>query len=231
PKPFRPDPSIEAIAADEPVAQSGFPPLPDRLDLPVSLSWGAGGAGGGGGYGGMGGGGMGMGGGMAGGGASAMSAGGPTGVHEHYVHYDAGAFIPPQAHGGGGGGGGMQQQQQRSPGYYKCQTPEQFSSNAGGPAQGPVAGQAAMNGIRALGKEPKLDAKADSVGSPDAPTPVVVNQATTQDLSLPEDEFQFKRPPKQNSLGRNFSRMGNQMTNRAFQMPKQMMSRMSSMHF
>src|SRR5271168_1063433 len=36
PAPHRPDVSIEPIASDEPIPQAGFPPLPDRLDLPIS---------------------------------------------------------------------------------------------------------------------------------------------------------------------------------------------------
>jgi hypothetical protein len=32
------DPSTDAFAADEPISSPGFPPLPDRLDLPVSTA-------------------------------------------------------------------------------------------------------------------------------------------------------------------------------------------------
>ncbi len=41
PKPRKPDPSIEPIAADEPVPPAGFPVLPERLELPIAMgSWG-----------------------------------------------------------------------------------------------------------------------------------------------------------------------------------------------
>ncbi|MFX6007100.1 hypothetical protein ABTF07_21220, partial [Acinetobacter baumannii] len=39
PRQPKPDVSLEASAADEPVVQPGFPPLPDRLDLPVITGW------------------------------------------------------------------------------------------------------------------------------------------------------------------------------------------------
>lgn len=35
----RVDPSLQPIAADEPLPTQGFPPLPDRLDLPTNSSW------------------------------------------------------------------------------------------------------------------------------------------------------------------------------------------------
>src|SRR5262249_62414917 len=54
PAPRKPDPTVEPIAADEPIPPAGFPPVPDRLGLPVGgkSSWtggGGGGVGGGGG--------------------------------------------------------------------------------------------------------------------------------------------------------------------------------------
>lgn len=102
PPPPGPDVSIEPIAAEEPIPAPGFPPLPLSLDLPVQMGvqsisgrgkWSDGGGGGSGGGGGRG-------------------PGGPTGMHEHYAHYDAGAFAPKknntgmQGGGSGGGGGG-----------------------------------------------------------------------------------------------------------------------------
>lgn len=222
PRPFRPDPSIEPIAADEPVSPQGFPPLPDRLDLPVALNWTSGGAGGGGGGGGYGGGGAGYGAGGGGGPAGPTDAAGqhidsgPQGMHQHYQHYNPGAFMPPQAQ-------ATAAPQQRS-GYYKCTTPEQFSS--GGPAAAAAAPDANMQALRGLGKEPKLSDRNDQQqAAPEAPQAVVVNQATTQDLSLPEDEFQQKSPPSRNS-GSNVMRRVNQMViQRGLSAGQQMMSR------
>jgi hypothetical protein len=193
PRPFRPDPSIEPIAADEPVSPQGFPPLPDRLDLPVALNWTSGGAGGGGGYGG-GGGGYGAGGGGGGMSGPTDAAGqhidsAPQGMHQHYQHYNPGAFMPPQEHAAAA-------PQQRS-GYYKCTTPEQFSS--GGPAA--------------------------AAAPPDAPQAVVVGQATTQDLSLPEDEFQQKSPPSRNSGSNVMKRVNQMVIQRGLGMGQQMMMR------
>jgi len=227
PRPFRPDPSIEPIAADEPVSPQGFPPLPDRLDLPVALSWTSGGPGGGGAGGGYGGG---YGGGSGGGGGSRVigptDASGqlidssPQGMHQHYQHYSPGAFMPPQAH----------QSAPAAPpqhsGYYKCTTPEQFSS--GGAPAGAAAAPADpnMQALRGLGKEPKLSDRNDQQqAAPEAPQAVVVGQATTQDLSLPEDEFQQKSPPSRNSGSNVLKRVGQMTMQRGMSMGQMMMSR------
>jgi hypothetical protein len=205
PRPYRPDPSIEAIAADEPITPAGFPPLPDRLELPVTLGWsGSGGGrgyGGGGGYGGSGGG-AGGGGGMGSAQAPGMSGGAGSvnqGMHQHYQHLQAGAYAPPRDNSGGG------QQEHHSSGYYKVGTPQQFAgaSSAGASDDGsPKYSGASQKDIDALGKEPRLNGKNDTATAPDAPTPVVVNQATTQDLSLPEDEFSEKQETKKNGAGK-----------------------------
>ncbi|MBX9689043.1 MAG: hypothetical protein K2X27_20205 [Candidatus Obscuribacterales bacterium] len=100
PPPPGPDVSIEPIACEEPVPPPGFPPMPLGLDLPVSMgvnsavggSWSNR---------------------SRGGGAPAASGGAAqsTGSHQHYNHYDPGAFIPkrnnnPADDGGGGGDAG-----------------------------------------------------------------------------------------------------------------------------
>lgn len=210
PRPFRPDPSIQPIAADEPVAQSYFPPLPDRLDLPVQLSM-SGGIGAAGfhstyqgaapsnsnGY------------------ASTQGAMHPGG----YEHYDPGAFIP---------------QGTKRSGYKCLPDNETFSTHGGGPIAGGGGGGASTASptaaaLRSLGHEPKLNNDGrDGAQAPDAPTPVVVNQATTQDLSYPEDEFDFRRP--NNGRGNNFlGRAGSQLGNRVRGMGQMMTNNMFNM--
>jgi hypothetical protein len=158
------------IVTDEPIKAAGFPPLPDRFDLPVTTAWARASS-------------AAPGSGSVGGNSGGYSAGPqydprPQGVHEHYVHYQAGATIPPS-----------QQQQQtsqqpRSSGYYKCTTPgsDYYNVNTG-----------------AQEKEPKLNSRLDAAQQPNAPTPVVVNQSTTQDLSLPDDDFASHAPTTRNS--------------------------------
>ncbi len=193
PAPFRADVSLDPIAADEPVSPAGFPPLPERLDLPVQSSW-AGGAGGG--YRGGGGGGGSYGGaappGMNSGGNGSPQA---TGSHQHYSHFEPGSFGQSASHG-----------------YYKANTPPPpnsapsdfyASSGGGAPGMGPSDAERALRG---LGKEPKLNSKLDTNPTPDAPQPVVVNQATTQDLSLPEDDFAYQRPQTNNTTGKRLGR-------------------------
>lgn len=174
PAPHRPDISLEPIAADEPIPPKEFPPMPEKIDLPiVQTSWSGGG---GGGYGGP---------------SPGMAQGGapqPTGVHQHYQHYDAGAFIP-QNQGGGGGGQGPAPGQTH--GYYKANTPNTdfYSSAQGGSGAGLTPSEQAL---KRMGREPRMHG--DGAPSADAPQPVVVNQATTQDLSLPDDDFNIRSP-------------------------------------
>ncbi|HEY9712039.1 MAG TPA: hypothetical protein V6C72_01140, partial [Chroococcales cyanobacterium] len=80
PPPHREDISLLPIAADEPIAPAGFPPLPDRLDIPGVVA--GFGGGGGTGYGGA----AGMRSPSAPGGAS-MSQPQLQGVHQGYGHY------------------------------------------------------------------------------------------------------------------------------------------------
>jgi hypothetical protein len=191
PRPFTPDVSLAPIAADEPVNPAGFPPLPEKLDLPVQSSWAPGG--GAGGY-------RGGGGSYGGGSAPGMSGSGggppqPTGTHQHYSHYEPGSFGQSASHG-----------------YYKANTPPPPNSDyyaSGGPGTGGAPGTGptdAEKALRGLGKEPKYNYKADGGAAPEAPQPVVVNQAVTQDLSLPEDDFAYQKPGTNNSAGKRIKR-------------------------
>lgn len=192
PRPFKPDVSLDPIAADEPVPPAGFPPLPDKLDLPVASSW-AGGATGGGmrpSYGGA------NAPGMSGGGGGGSAPPAYEGSHQHYNHYTPGSFGQSASHG-----------------YYKATTPaapnSDVYSGGGGGAPGMAGGGAPSDAERQLmrmGKEPKLNPKADQQASPEAPAPVVINQATSQDLSLPEDDFSYDRQQRANSAGRRIKR-------------------------
>ncbi len=181
PPPARPDISLDPIAADEPVPPAGFPPLPAMLDLPISVpsGWRSSSAG-------------------STGGSRAPAAGGAPepSFHQHYGHVPAGAYLPPQQQGEAvapAAGG--------SPGYYKVRTSapaggDYYNANTGG-APGmtppPYTG-ASPKDLKSLGREPRMNDRQDQDQSqaPEAPQPVTVNQAKTQDLSLPEDEFAYK---------------------------------------
>jgi hypothetical protein len=85
--------------------------------------------------------------------------------------------------------------------------------------------------LRGLGQEPKLKADAEAIAGP--PQAVTVNQATTQDLSLPEDDFNKKTTPisstsPASNTGRMIRRMGQTMMNRAYGMSSGAASMMSS---
>lgn len=206
------DISIEPISADEPVPPPGFPPLPERLQLPVAIggsggsgsgSW-SGGGGGGGGAGGSGGGGGG--------------GGGFQGMHQHYAHVKPGAYQGGGGGGGGGpeysgagdaavpgvsGGGGGAPIVNPAPkgiGYYKAVTvpPPTVDRggggagdtfNSGGAPGAPNYAGASSSDLKRLGRAPKLDDTQDAATAPEAPQAAVVTQSTTQDLSLPDDEF------------------------------------------
>lgn len=203
----KPDISLDPIAADEPVVAAGFPPFPDRLDLPVSSGWGRGIGGGGGGYGGGGGGG---------------AAGGPpqpVGVHQHYNHYDPGAFI-----------------QDKGNGYYKAKTApmpvnnhDSYSAAGNGGNMGGGGGGGSV--------EPRLNPANDRSSGTEAPAPVTIKQATTQDLSLPDDDFSYKQKPSAGSkflkkTGRNIVRPISNMGTMAGSMTGVGMGRaMSSVRF
>ena len=255
PPPKGPDVSIEPIAAEEPIAMPGFPPLPMTLDLPVSPtvmssaggSWrnSSGGSGGGGG----------------GGGGSGGGPGGPTGMHQHYAHYQPGQFQRPAngggEGGGGGGGGGGEDPGYGTPAapssamapatppssggggsgnYYKVRTPppvmrqESFSTSTGG-----TTGKGAMSaptnvgsrdgggGGGRLGKAPTLDDSQDAGagGAPEAPTATGVFQSTSNDLTLPDDDYtsRYFKDGKQSKTGR----YAKQMAKRGRSFGKQML--------
>lgn len=193
PKPRKPDPSIEPIAADEPVPPAGFPVLPDRLELPISMgSWGGASPGGGGG----------SWNGPSGGGGGASN--GPpqmTGKKQGYQHYEAGAFI-----------------KEKKSNYYKCNevapphkqaVSDQIMTGGGeGGVPGLGAPPNASGAIRSLGREPKLNDKEDGSSAPEAPQPVVINQSTTQDLSLPEDDFSGSSAKRPSRLNRKMKQVG-----------------------
>lgn len=190
PKPRMPDISLEPIPADEPIVPTGFPPLPDRLDIPS--------------------GGIALGG--TGGGFSASYGGG----------------------GGGGGGGGSSPSTAGGSGYYKCREAPPISKpitngdmfSTGGGDGAPAFNSGAANALRKMGKEPKLNDRQAEGGTiaPDVPTPVQINQASTQDLSLPEDEFQVQQP-KKNGVGSKFGKqIGRQVGRNVNRMMQQMNS-------
>jgi hypothetical protein len=213
PAPVLPDTSIQPIISDEPIRPAGFPPLPDRLDLPSAAIWSR---------------------------PSAQAVAQKAsfdpilGVHEHYVHVMPGykgkqeqqAQAPASAPAQTAYGGSDQNCAPAAPaqpafnnpppapqthGYYKCGTPpslgsrsapsDYYGSNSGGAA--PSAG-AASGVVRQ--REPRLNGRNDVLQQPDAPAPLVVNQSTVQDLSLPEDDQANQNPTTKNTGGKNVVR-------------------------
>lgn len=189
PAPKRPDISLEPIAAAEPIPGPGFPPMPMILDFP-GASGGAGGSAPARSYTGS----------YANPGSAARPAGSggpnPTGVHQHYAHYQPGAFAGNKG-GDAGGTGSYKAGSVASPGRSD-------SFNVGGRS----------------GAAPSLDSGEDAkaAGGPAAPTPVIVNQSTTQDLSLPDDEYSSRR--FKNGKG---NRIIKQNVRRGAQMGRQML--------
>jgi len=195
--PVRPDLTLDPIAADEPVPPSGFPPIPDRLDLPISHAgrW----AGGGG-----------------GGGVPAVGGGGDQVVvldnkprqikperHKWAVHYPPGAFVKKKTY-------ELSNEQPSSP-YPKVRTaplPRKRTGDMFYSQGSPAYKGASEKDLKQLGREPQLSEREDVASQPEAPLPVVVNQAKTQDLSLPEDDFTYRS--KQRSFAR---RMGKRTVN------------------
>lgn len=206
PKPRRDDISLLPVVCDEPVPPAGFPPMPDQLDLPGirggSIMRGAPSMGGGNfssSYGGVGG----------GGGSVQIGGGMPAGAGEvrqsqGYTTTAPGAFVQrktPYGRANNGGGGDVY---------------------ASGDGAAPVRSSAAQDALRRLGKEPSLDDKGRTA-APEAPSAVQVNQATSQDLSLPDDEMQLsgRKSSSQGSkiFNRTIGRMGNRMLNQINSMP------------
>jgi hypothetical protein len=204
---MKPDISLEPIVCDEPIPKAGFPPIPDSLELPFikgggSFSGfsGSGGGGGGGSYGG-------------GGGGSAPGMGMPPPTnHQGYGTYQPGYFQKGKTTGKGA---------------------EMYSSGdgaakpSGGGGGGAPPASSTMKQLNRMGAEPTLSAKASADAAPEAPQAVQINQSTTQDLSLPDDQNQNGQKKKsQNQAGRAVKRMQQQMTNRMgsmlYSMPVQM---------
>ncbi len=190
----KPDYSIMPITCDEPIKPAGFPPIPDRLDFGNMLSYGRFGAGSAGAAGGVPSGTMGR---MPGQAPSGPPQ--PTGVHQHYTHYDPGAFVKPD--------------DSNSRGGYKVQTPgtDYYSGGAKPDANAgaPQFSSSASSALNQLGKEPRL--MNDRPVQPEAPQGVVVNQSTTQDLSLPDDQFSSGQAASKNNNGNRAAKQVGQM--------------------
>lgn len=210
PRPFRSDISVEPIVCDEPIAPVGFAPLPESLDLPGlrgGSSGFAGGSrgGGGGGSGGMGGANFSS---SYQGSAPGMGGGAPAKVESHqgYNTHEPGAFVKKKTPYGNannsnttGGGGDV------------------YSSGDGSGA--PMSED--QRRLRGLGREPGLNKGASA--APEAPQAVQVNQATTQDLSLPDDDN------PNNNKRRSGSQSGKYVKNRLKQATRQMLRPLNSM--
>jgi hypothetical protein len=170
------DVSLLPIVADEPIKPAGFPPLPDRLDLPTTglAIWSnntTASAGG-----------------IAGGGTNVSDNGishDAQGIHQHYVHYQAGAFMPNQP---------AQQNPYKpsSSDYYNINPNARPGMTSGATAANPPLETPSMQALKRMGAEPQL--AADRVTKPEAPEAVTVNQSVSQDLSLPEDDFNQHYP-------------------------------------
>jgi hypothetical protein len=134
------DISLEPIATDEPIPPAGFPPLPDRIQLPVQAtnSWGGAGSGGSGGARGWSGNGGGGGGNGGGGGGGKGGGGGYEGTHQHYAHFSPGYL----QNGGGGGGGGNSGGGGGGGGGYAANPDEAVPMASGGGGGGPARGSA-----------------------------------------------------------------------------------------
>lgn len=205
------DPSIEPITADEPIAQPGFPPMPNALDLPqVSSNRGwtdrpsrsstA---------------------------RNNANDNGYEGSHQHYKHYKPGGFQnPPREESAApvsesadaaapesstnygtqpgtqpvqksgyrvgtpttinryNGGGETYSTGTTGKGAVSVPTPGRSDSNGG--QNGPSYAGVTNRNIKELGKAPELDKSLDD--GPEAPVPAMLNQSPSQNLSLPDDE-------------------------------------------
>lgn len=208
PKPRRADISLLPIVCEEPVAPTGFPPMPEQLDLPGLKGGGmiriAGGGGGGGSfsstYGGSGGGSVSV------GGMGAPAGGGKVSTSQGYTSVPPGAFV------------------KRETPYGRGNTSSGPGDVFAGTAPSPQV-SAAQNALKRMGKEPGLDDKGYQA-APEAPQAVQVNQSTSQDLSLPDDEMNSSSSNKKRSnsqgsriLQRTVGRVGNRMINSINAMP------------
>ncbi|MBX9674683.1 MAG: hypothetical protein K2X70_14645 [Candidatus Obscuribacterales bacterium] len=193
------DISLDPVVCDEPVPKSNFPPLPDRLDLPgmiASTSGASSSRPGGGGFSST-----------YGGGSSGITIGSPTGgpiqieSKQGYQRVAPGAFAPPRTF-------GKKQDASSSGDVY---------SSGDGSAMSDTQRQ-----LKQLGREPGL-AKTEAA-APEAPQAVQVNQSSTQDLSLPDDEYKNRGSARSQSqagkvLKNVTRRAGSRMMNQIYRMP------------
>lgn len=168
-----PDVSLEPIPCDEPIKVSGFPPLPNMLDLPVAAG-------------------------------STWASKGPAdrrgrngNYSEHYEPHDVDRPIiksipPAYFQATSPTSDNTRPSMPRTAGPYGTgiRNSDYYGTNT---SLAPKYSGASDKDIKALGQEPKLNV--DSPPVQDQAQPVVVNQSTTQDLSLPEDEFSYKYKP------------------------------------
>jgi hypothetical protein len=203
----KPDISLEPIVCDEPVPHAGFPPIPDALELPGIRGGGSFSSAGsyGGSYGG-------------GGGGAPNMAPPPPSKHQGYDTYTPGAFAK-----GSTTGKGAQMYQKPT---------EQYASGDGAarPSAGGGGHSMAQNQLNHLGKEPTLSDKATTDAAPEAPQAVSINQSTTQDLSLPDDQNPNGTKKKsKNQAGRMLQRTANRIGSRMYGMMNSMPITMPAM--
>jgi hypothetical protein len=140
--------------------------------------------------------------------------------------------------GGGGGGPVVSNPASRGVGYYKAvsvPSPSVDHGGGGGFGGGGSADQfngaggapsyngASSRDLKRMGKAPKLDDTQDTASAPEAPQAAVVTQSTTQDLSLPDDEFVSRYGLKDTAgkktakaVGRKMGQVGNKVMGRAY---------------
>ncbi len=101
--------------------------------------------------------------------------------------------------------------------YYKCNevaaphkpvSDQIMTGGAGGGVPGLGGAPNPGGALKSLGREPKLNDRDDGTAAPEAPQPVVINQSTTQDLSLPEDDFSGSSAKRPSKMGRKMKQVG-----------------------
>ncbi|MDR3612747.1 MAG: hypothetical protein P4L53_04220 [Candidatus Obscuribacterales bacterium] len=197
PRIAKPDPTLSYIAADEPIHQAGFPPLPDRADLPGSgNSW--------------------INGGSRAGSFGSSEPDRPVGPDPVVGRKNpAGYNLVPA-------------------GAFRSTVPsEKYHSSNPGKHNAATARSGNMS-IQS-GKEPPLDPRADRGVNAEPPAPIMLNQAKTQDLSLPDDEFSGTRSQQKknpSNAGRMINQLERQMINPITQMGSRAPSMLNSaIHF
>jgi hypothetical protein len=115
-----------------------------------------------------------------------------------------------------------------SHGYYKARTPGSSDFYGTNTAGAPQYQGASDKDIRALGREPQLQTNGGQA-SPDGPQPVVINQATTQDLSLPEDDTTYRYQPTPGAV--KFGKAVGKGVGKVLQTPANMVGGYAGMHF